>query len=200
MVTFTEENIDWMAKLIEESIGRTNSEEKKIKLEHLKSKVLALGELKFTVNVSETDLKGISEVLSDLEGLTKSYSNLHDISDLEAYDKLKKQFASKLEYLATYKDILLDEVNHLDDILKKEMRIRLALNIKEEEGVSYSQADKMVDMDKRYTVPREQINNLERVANRVKTKYDFYMKLWQMIFQNVSTASKEKYTSANNSD
>lgn len=200
MVTFTEENIDWMAKLIEESIGRTNSEEKKIKLEHLKSKVLALGELKFTVNVSETDLKGISEVLLDLEGLTKSYSNLHDISDLEAYDKLKKQFASKLEYLATYKDILLDEVNHLDDILKKEMRIRLALNIKEEEGVSYSQADKMVDMDKRYTVPREQINNLERVANRVKTKYDFYMKLWQMIFQNVSTASKEKYTSANNSD
>lgn len=200
MVTFTEENIDWITKLIEESIGRASSEEKKIKLEHLKNKVSALGELKFTVNVTEKDLKGISEVLSDLEKLTLSYSNLHDISALEDYDKLKKQFASKLEYLSTYKDILLDEVNHLDDVLKKELRIKLVLNIKDEEGVSYSQADKMVDMDKRYTVPRDQINHIERVANKVKTKYDFYMKLWQMIFQNVSTASKEKYASANNND
>lgn len=200
MVTFTEENIEWIAKLIEESVDRAGSEEKKIKLEHLKNKILALGEFKFDVKVTEQDLKGINEVLSDLEKLTATYSSLHDISALEEYDKIKKQFASKLEFLSTYKDILLDEVNYLDDLLKKEFRITIALNIKEEEGVSFTQADKMVEMDKRYTVLRGQVDSLSRIANKVKTKYDFYMKLWQMIFQNVSTASKEKYTSLNNND
>lgn len=200
MLEFTEENIDWLEKLIKQSIDKTNDELKKGKLNQLLNKISRLGEFKLKTSIEEKDLLEINNVIEDLEGLTLQYSNLHDISALEEYDKLKKTFSAKLQYLSTYKDILCDEVNYLDSTLRKEIRISIALNIKEEEGVSFTQADKMVEKDKRYTILRDQVDYVERIANKIKTKYSFYMQLWQMIFQNVSTASKERYASNNNND
>ena len=125
---------------------------------------------------------------------------MSDIGVTDGYDMLKKEMATKLQYLSTYKDIFLNEANYIEDMLKKEIRITLVEEIKLLEKCSFTQADKLVEKDRRYTTLRDQVYYVKKVSNRIKTKYQFYMQLWQMIFQSVSTATKEMYSTKNNRD
>lgn len=200
MLEFTEENIEWLLKLVEDAKPRTTDKVKLAKLESIGKKVSKLGEDRLQVTITEQDVKEINNVLNDLQKIIERYTNMSDISNLEEYDKIKREMTAKLQYLSTYKDIFYDEVNYLEDVLKKQIRIKLAMEIKTSDGISFTQADKVVENDARYTVLRDQVYDIKKMASKIKTKYDFYMKTWQMVFQSVSTASKEKYTTKNNND
>lgn len=200
MKQFTEENIEWLVKLIEEAESRTDQPVKLTKLKDLKTKVLKLGKHELKISITPNQIEEVDSTIKELESIVEVYTNQADISLLDEYDKLKKQMSTKLEYLSTFKDIFLDEVSYLEEVLKKEIRVDLSMDIKENdpECTSFTQADKLVDKDPRYTSLRDQVYFVKRVASRIKTKYDFYMKFWQMVFQSVSTASKEKYANRHN--
>lgn len=200
LLTFTEENLTWLDSLVDEAMSRTDDKVKLVKMADMRTKLEKLGQEKLNVTITQMQIDETNQVIADLQLITDEYANQSDISALEIYDSTKKKITSKLQYLATYKDIFMDEANYLEEVFKKEVRIRLAMEIKESEGVSFTQADKLVDNDVRYTELRKDVYYVKRIANKIKTKYDFYMKLWQMVFQNVSTASKEKYASRHNND
>lgn len=200
LLSFTEENLSWLDSLIGEAMNRTEDKVKLAKMTGMRKKVLKLGQERLKVTITKQQIDETNAVMDDLQLITDTYTNQTDISALEMYDTTKKQITSKLQYLATYKDIFMDEANYLEEIFKKEIRIKLTMEIKESEGVSFTQADKLVDSDSRYTELRDDVYFVKRIANKIKTKYDFYMKFWQMVFQSVSTASKEKYASRHNND
>ena len=200
LLSFTEENLVWLDSLVVEAMNRTKDEVKLVKMTDMRQKIEAIGQERLTVTITKEQIEETDTVISDLQTITDEYAKSTDISALELYDTTKKKITSKLQYLATYKDIFMDESNYLEDVFKKEVRIRLAMEIKESEGVSFTQADKLVDTDVRYTQLRSEVHYVKRIANKIKTKYDFYMKFWQMVFQSVSTASKERYASRHNND
>lgn len=200
LLAFTDENLLWLDSLISEAMERTTDEVKLVKMEDMRKKVQAIGQERLDTSITQEQITDTNLVLSDLEAITNAYSMNTDISDLETYDKVKKQITGKLQYLATYKDIFLEETNYLEDVFKKEIRVRLTMAIKESEGVSFTQADKLVEGDVRYTELRKEIYYLKRLSTSIKNKYAFYMQFWQMVFQSVSTASKEKYASRHNND
>lgn len=200
MLQFTEENIKWLLMLTDDATSRTTDKVKLAKLGSLRTKIEKLGEERLQVTIGQELVDEVNVTLKDLQQLIETYTNMSDISALEEYDTIKRQMTAKLQYLATCKDIFYDEVNYLEEVLKKEIRIKLAMEIKDSEGISFTQADKVVEKDARYTVLRDQVYDIKKMANQLKTKYDFYMKTWQMVFQSVSTASKEKFTTRNNND
>lgn len=193
MTSLTEENVQWLSLLVEQASEKTTDNVKKVKLKSLLEKVNLLGKHELKVTITSAQIKAIDEVLKDLEEITSEYTNAMDITDLEVYDKIKKKFTAKLEFLSTYKVLFNEEINYLEDVLKKEIRVHITMEIKDEEGISFTQADKMVEKDIRYTRLRDHIYNLKMISTKIKTKYEFYSQLWQMVFQSVSTASKEKY-------
>ncbi|MCA9749043.1 MAG: hypothetical protein KC414_08050, partial [Romboutsia sp.] len=201
MITFTQENIDWAKALLSQAISKTQDKVKIEKLNSISEKLDRLGENPIKISIKEQDIIETNKVISELEIITNAYTRLSDISDVEQYDNIKKQMTSKLQYLSTYKDMFLNESSYLEDYLKKELRTRLIQDIMENDKdinnkkPSFTQADKLVDIDSRYLLVKEQVTRVSNLANTIKTKYDFYMKFWQMVFQSVSTASKEKYMS-----
>lgn len=206
MITFTQENIDWAKALLSQAISKTQDKVKIEKLNSISEKLDRLGENPIKISIKEQDIIETNKVISELEIITNAYTRLSDISDVEQYDNIKKQMTSKLQYLSTYKDMFLNESSYLEDYLKKELRTRLIQDIMENDKdinnkkPSFTQADKLVDIDSRYLLVKEQVTRVSNLANTIKTKYDFYMKFWQMVFQSVSTASKEKYMSRVNND
>lgn len=55
-----------------------------------------------------------------------------------------------------------------------------------------------MEIDARYLAVKKEIQKVSQLSDRIKTTYDFYMKMWQGVFQSVSTASKERFAGSNN--
>ena len=200
MLQFTDENILWLSLLVENALKKTNDQQKSSKLLILLDKIKALNQHDLTINITEQQIKDTDKVISDLEEITSYYTSITDIGALEDYDRIKKEMAGLLQYLSSYKDLFLNEKDYLENKLKKEKRIEIAMLIKDEDKVSLTQAMNLVEKDQRYIILRDQYYYIDRIANRVKTKYQFYLQLWQNVFQSVSTASKEKFTTKYNND
>lgn len=200
MLSFTDENIKWLSLLVDNALQKTNDTNKSSKLRILLDKVQALNQQDLTINITEEQINDTNRVISDLEELTSYYVSITDIGALDDYDRIKKEYAGLLQYLSSYKDLFLNERDYLENKLKKEKRVEIALLIKDEDKVSLTQAMNLVEKDKRYTLLRDKFYYIDRIANRVKTKYQFYLQLWQNVFQSVSTASKEKFTTKYNND
>ena len=103
----------------------------------------------------------------------------------------------------TRKEEFATEAAYLDNYLKKEYRTTILKDItesrKDENGkaTSVAQADKLVEIDARYLAVKKEIQKVSQLSDKIKTAYDFYMKMWQGVFQSVSTASKERFASSN---
>lgn len=192
MVFFTQKEVEWISSLILKVEEETPSKESSLKLKTLREKVDKINRLNLNISISQEEVKNTTKVIQELDSLYKTYSNLSDIADLEQFDSLKKEITGKLVYLSTYRDLFINEVSYLDDVLRKEIRITLVMDIKEDEGCSFSQADKLVEKDLRYTNLRDTLYQYKAMSVRLKTKYDFYLKAWQMVFQSCSSAAKER--------
>lgn len=207
MITFTSENIEWLQALIKQAETKAANKGEAIKvkkLQEIHDKVgkLIVGDIE--TKITEEKIDQINQVLKELEYLTKLYTSIVDIGDIIQYDRIKKEMTAKLEFLMTRKDELATEASYLDDYLKKQYRTTILKDItesrKDENGkaTSVAQADKLVEIDARYLAVKKEIQKVSQLSDKIKTAYDFYMKMWQGVFQSVSTASKERFASSNN--
>lgn len=206
MITFTSENIEWLQALIKQAETKAANKGEAIKvkkLQEIHDKVgkLIVGDIE--TKITEEKIGQIDRVLKELEYLTNLYTSIVDIGDIIQYDRIKKEMTAKLEFLMTRKDEFATEASYLDDYLKKQYRTTILKDItesrKDENGkaTSVAQADKLVEIDARYLAVKKEIQKVSQLSDRIKTAYDFYMKMWQGVFQSVSTASKERFASSN---
>lgn len=206
MVTFTEENVKWLKALITQAEGKAEAKgeaQKLRKLIELREKVgnLIVGDIQTTI--TEEKVGQVHQVLKELSYLVSRYAKITDIGDLVQYDAIKKEMTARLEFLMTCKDEFATQATYLEDYLKKQLRTTVLKDItetrKDENGkaTSVAQADKLVEIDSRYLAVKKEIQKIVELSDSIKTAYDFYMKMWQGVFQSVSTASKERFASSN---
>ena len=146
---------------------------------------------KLDFNNTEEIFKDVDECLAQLKELTDLYSKMADLHILQEYDTIKKRMTSLLEYLATLKDLLNNDVMYNEDMLKKEFKATISKLINEEQGISLTQAEKLVYSDDRYSSLVRKMRPYVNYAQITKTKYDFFIRALQNVNQSVSTASKE---------
>ena len=206
MITFTSENVEWLQALIKQAETKAANKGEAIKvkkLQEIHEKVgnLIVGDVE--TKITEEKIEQIDQVLKELEYLTKLYTSIADIGDIIQYDRIKKEMTAKLEFLMTRKEEFATEAAYLDNYLKKEYRTTILKDITENrrdengKATSVAQADKLVEIDARYLAVKKEIQKVSQLSDRIKTAYDFYMKMWQGVFQSVSTASKERFASSN---
>ena len=191
----TNKEIGWLIALTNEAAERTTEKLKKGAINSLTEKLQTIQQDVPQILTSQKDIEGMNKSLAQLHELALAYSDSTDISSLELYDHLKKGFIPHLEYLSTLKDKFSIDAEYLNEYIKKELRGKLTEKYKAdlaEKGDKSSVAaiDRLIDTDETYLIVSKQCLRVEGIAQQLKTKYDLYMKLWQMIFQSCSTASK----------
>lgn len=134
----------------------------------------------------------IDDCLHELKLLANQYVDTEGGSPMVVYDEIKTKMAGWLQYLATHKDRYIDAANHYEDILKDQLKVRVMYAITNEQGISLNQAEKVVKGDLRYTEYRDKVYEIRKYANKLKSSYDIYSRIWQGVIQSVSTSKKEQ--------
>lgn len=198
----THKEAEWLIALVKEASGRTTSAPKVTALNNLVEKLGFLHSSIPPLSSSVENIEEAKQLLEKLHDLNMLYSQNSDMTSIEEYDNLKKEFSGSLDYLATLKDSFKIDAEFLEDYLKKELRsvisedLRLAWEANGEK-LSVAQANTLVEIDTTYLNVKKQYQLLYRWATELDTKYKLYMQVWQMVFQSVSTASKARFTQQN---
>ena len=169
-------------------------------LEDIVSKCSESDEYSLELTISKEDILYIYEVLGRLEELIKTYVENVEVNDIDSLENIKKHVSVNLMYISSYKDKLVYEVEYLEDVFKKEIFTKIADEISGTQGISFTQAEKKVNGNERYCDLRKQLYTLTTTMNFVKTKYDFFSKMVQVIVQSISVAGKEHYSSRVNNN
>lgn len=143
------------------------------------------------VEISDYELEQIDTYTNACEDLYLQYAKL-DTNNLEELERIKKEFSSMLMYLSSYKDKLVNQASYIEDVFKKEVSIKLAKEIEGVENISFTQAEKKINLDERYNALRKKVSDLNFISSQLKTKYDFFSKVLPNIVQSISIAVKEK--------
>lgn len=193
MSNLSPKQLSYLGRCIQKNIELLDPEKDKKTVDELNLINSILNDSNFVLefNLDEDIFKEVEENLAQLKELTAVYSRMVDLHILQEYDTIKKRITSLLEYLSTLKDLLNNEVMFNEDILKKEFKAQITKLISEEQGVSLTQAEKLVYSDDRYSSQFRRLRPYVDYAQVTKTKYDFYIRILQSITQSVSTASKE---------
>lgn len=190
---FTQENVRWITALLDEASTRTSNEEKATKLKALEAKVRGVLSPSSFIRTTDKDLESLGATMKALEGLRNEYSAIHDLEAIVLYERIKKEMAGHLEYLATLKETLWVDSLMYEDYFKKELRSSLINKIFEEadgKKLSMAAAEKQVELMEEYQHHKQQYFSLQRLALEVRTKYSFYIDLWKMVMQSCSYASR----------
>ena len=169
-------------------------------LEDIVSKCSESDEYSLELTISKEDILYIYEVLGRLEELIKTYVENVEVNDIDSLENIKKHVSVNLMYISSFKDKLVYEVEYLEDVFKKEIFTKIADEISGTQGISFTQTEKKVNGDERYCDLRKQLYTLKTIMNFVKTKYDFFSKMVQVIVQSISVAGKEHYSSRVNNN
>lgn len=190
---FTQENVRWITALLDEASTRTSNEEKATKLKALEAKVRGVLSPSSFIRTTDKDLESLGATMKALEELRNEYSAIHDLEAIVLYERIKKEMAGHLEYLATLKETLWVDSLMYEDYFKKELRSSLINKIFEEtdgKKLSMAAAEKKVELLEEYQHHKQQFFSLQRLALEVRTKYSFYIDLWKMVMQSCSYASR----------
>ena len=189
----------YLTRCIEKNIELLDSEKDKIIIEELNKINSVVNDNSFLLNfeVDEEIFKDVDDCLEQLKELTSLYSKMVDLQILQEYDVIKKRMTSLLDFLATLKDLINNEVVYNEDVLKKEFKAQISKLISEEQGISLTQAEKIVFADERYRSQFKRLKPYIDYGQITKTKYDLYIRVLQSVTQSVSTASKQLNTSLN---
>ena len=183
----------YLTRCIEKNIELLDSEKDKNTIEELKKINSVINDNSFLLNfeVEEEIFKDVDDCLNQLKELTSLYSKMVDLQILQEYDVIKKRMTSLLDFLATLKDLINNEVVYNEDVLKKEFKAQISKLISEERGISLTQAEKIVFADERYRSQFKRLKPYIDYGQITKTKYDLYIRVLQSVTQSVSTASKQ---------
>lgn len=146
------------------------------------------------LNLDEGEMVYAMEVIDRMEEVFQNYVKKIDVNDINSLEEAKKELSVQLMYLSTYKDKFLYQIEHMEDVFKKEIFAKLTEEISLKSGKSYTQAEKMVNADQRYSELRKQVVEAKIYMQKIKTKYDFFSKMIQVIVQSISVAGKEQYS------
>lgn len=187
----------YLTRCIEKNIELLDSEKDKIIIEELNKINSVVNDNSFLLNfeVEEEIFKDVDDCLNQLKELTSLYSKMVDLQILQEYDVIKKRMTSLLDFLATLKDLINNEVVYNEDVLKKEFKAQISKLISEEQGISLTQAEKIVFADERYRSQFKRLKPYIDYGQITKTKYDLYIRVLQSVTQSVSTASKQMQNS-----
>ena len=187
----------YLTRCIEKNIELLDSEKDKNTIEELKKINSVINDNSFLLNfeVEEEIFKDVDDCLNQLKELTSLYSKMVDLQILQEYDVIKKRMTSLLDFLATLKDLMNNEVVYNEDVLKKEFKAQISKLISEEQGISLTQAEKIVFADERYRSQFKRLKPYIDYGQITKTKYDLYIRVLQSVTQSVSTASKQMQNS-----
>lgn len=187
----------YLTRCIEKNIELLDSEKDKNTIEELKKINSVINDNSFLLNfeVEEEIFKDVDDCLEQLKELTSLYSKMVDLQILQEYDVIKKRMTSLLDFLATLKDLINNEVVYNEDVLKKEFKAQISKLISEEQGISLTQAEKIVFADERYHSQFKRLKPYIDYGQITKTKYDLYIRVLQSVTQSVSTASKQMQNS-----
>lgn len=144
-------------------------------------------------NISEEDMTYAKEVIIRMEDIVERYVKKIDVNDIVALEEVKKELTAQLMYLSSYKDKFLYEIEYMEEVFKKEIFSKITHEISFKTGISYTQAEKKVNADERYNNLRQQVIQAKIFMSTIKTKYDFFSKMIQVIVQSISVAGKEHY-------
>lgn len=183
----------YLTRCIEKNIELLDSEKDKIIIEELNKINSVINDNSFLLNfeVDKEIFKDVDDCLEQLKELTSLYSKMVDLQILQEYDVIKKRMTSLLDFLATLKDLINNEVVYNEDVLKKEFKAQISKLISEEQGISLTQAEKIVFADERYRSQFKRLKPYIDYGQITKTKYDLYIRVLQSVTQSVSTASKQ---------
>lgn len=187
----------YLTRCIEKNIELLDSEKDKIIIEELNKINSVINDNSFLLifEVEEEIFKDVDDCLEQLKELTSLYSKMVDLQILQEYDVIKKRMTSLLDFLATLKDLINNEVVYNEDVLKKEFKAQISKLISEEQGISLTQAEKIVFADERYRSQFKRLKPYIDYGQITKTKYDLYIRVLQSVTQSVSTASKQMQNS-----
>ena len=187
----------YLTRCIDKNIELLDSEKDKNTIEELKKINSVINDNSFLLNfeVEEEIFKDVDDCLNQLKELTSLYSKMVDLQILQEYDVIKKRMTSLLDFLATLKDLINNEVVYNEDVLKKEFKAQISKLISEEQGISLTQAEKIVFADERYRSQFKRLKPYIDYGQITKTKYDLYIRVLQSVTQSVSTASKQMQNS-----
>ena len=187
----------YLTRCIEKNIELLDSEKDKNTIEELKKINSVINDNSFLLNfeVEEEIFKDVDDCLNQLKELTSLYSKMVALQILQEYHVIKKRMTSLLDFLATLKDLINNEVVYNEDVLKKEFKAQISKLISEEQGISLTQAEKIVFADERYRSQFKRLKPYIDYGQITKTKYDLYIRVLQSVTQSVSTASKQMQNS-----
>lgn len=192
MYNLTPKQKKFLIRCVEKNIEILDSEKDSSVIEELNgiNKIISDNSFQLQFGVGVEFFKEVDECLEQLSELTRLYSNMVDLQVLQEYDVIKKRMTSLLDYLATLKDLINNEVNFSEDVLKKEFKAQISKLIVEEQGISLTQAEKVVYADDRYASQLRRLKPYVDYGVITKTKYDLYIRVLQSVTQSVSTANK----------
>lgn len=192
MYNLTPKQKKFLIRCVEKNIEILDSEKDSSAIKELNeiNKIISDNSFQLQFGVGVEFFKEVDECLQQLSELTKLYSNMVDLQVLQEYDVIKKRMTSLLDYLATLKDLINNEVNFSEDVLKKEFKAQITKLIVEEQGISLTQAEKVVYADDRYASQLRRLRPYIDYGVITKTKYDLYIRVLQAVTQSVSTANK----------
>lgn len=191
--------LDKKVELIEEPTSEDNEEF--TKLTELKSDLTGIidkmsieDDFSLPLRIPEEDMIYASEVIQAMERVVEMYVKKLDVNDIVGLEEAKKELTVQLMYLSSYKDKFLYEIEYMEETLKKEIFSKITSEIAMTEGISYTQAEKKVNADVRYSDLRRQVTEAKIYMTTIKTKYDYFSKMIQVIVQSISVAGKEQYS------
>ena len=187
----------YLTRCIEKNIELLDSEKDKNTIEELKKINSVINDNSFLLNfeVEEEIFKDVDDCLNQLKELTSLYSKMVDLQILQEYDVIKKRMTSLLYFLETLNYLINNELVYNEDVLKKEFKAQISKLISEEQGISLTQAEKIVFADERYRSQFKRLKPYIDYGQITKTKYDLYIRVLQSVTQSVSTASKQMQNS-----
>lgn len=192
MYNLTPKQKKFLVRCVEKNIDLLDDEKDSGVIEELKNinSIISNNDFQLGFSIGSDTFDEVDECLQQLKELTTLYSNMVDLQVLQEYDVIKKRMTSLLDYLATLKDLISNEVNFNEDILKKEFKAQISKLIVEEQGISLTQAEKVVYADDRYASQLRRLKPYVDYGVITKTKYDLYIRVLQSVTQSVSTANK----------
>lgn len=173
--------------IFDNALEKTDTEKTNQVME-LKEKVLGLLSSSPATYITSEEGEKLTVCLDNLHSYTREYSETTDIGMLPIYDELKKKMVIELDFLADIKDMLYIDMGIQKDYYDKELKNKLILELMEKEKMAKNKAESIVETLDELIVAKNMYRQIATLATTVKTKFDFYSKVLQMIQQSVGTA------------
>ena len=171
------------------------SEDGKIKVQRVMESISSLEEIDFPnpFPYSSDEFRIAKEALDNLERICKPYTSL-ELETGHDLEKLKMQMGGYLGSFTPHVEVLYRVSQDYEDWVKKVTRERLATEIQNSQSISKAKALTLVESSPIYLKILQGKQEYVRVVSYLRSKSDFYNKLWQMVMQSVSSAKKHPNT------